>query len=269
MGFTGLRRIPWAAARLLVLPTVLAPGLAAQGAGAAAARSKTRITASSPVSHVQPARDMLGGLVGIWRFEIWFAGNFAGAPDASGTRVVKALFDSLRVEWTETLDHSPIQGEGVVGFDASSDRFFSTAVYSAASAPELLTGIPDDAQPNITFYVIPVSRGTTESPTLSSTLALLDPDHFTTLAADGAWRAVFTRAADGDSVRGVRTRQTGLATGPVARCDGPLPCCAAPETNPLSRAGDSAVPSIIQGPFVAAVSDLRHADSLQHAASIH
>jgi hypothetical protein len=137
---------------------------------------------------------MLGDLVGTWRFEIWFAGNFSGTPDVSGIRVLKALFDDLRLEWTEVLDHSQVQGQGLVGFDPSSDRFFSTSVYNVGSAPELLTGILDDAQPSITFYPIAISPGAGEPPPApSSILAVLDHDHFTWTAQDRAWRAVFTR----------------------------------------------------------------------------
>src|SRR5882762_7224699 len=121
MASAGLRRIAWFAARLLAVATAFAPGLAAQGARHTTARGKRRITASRPVSHVEPARGLLGSLLGTWRFEIWFAGNFGGAPDASGTRVVKALFDDLRVEWTEQLDHATIAGQGVLGFDPGSD----------------------------------------------------------------------------------------------------------------------------------------------------
>jgi len=115
MVIAGLCRIAWFAARLLAVATAFAPGLAAQGAKHTTARGKRRITASRPVSHVEPARGLLGSLVGTWRFEIWFAGNFAGAPDASGTRVVKALFNDLRVEWTEQVDHSQIQGQASSG----------------------------------------------------------------------------------------------------------------------------------------------------------
>jgi hypothetical protein len=137
---------------------------------------------------------MLGDLVGTWRLEIWFAGNFSGTPDVSGIRVAKVLFDDLRVEWTEVLDHSQVQGQGLVGFDPVSDRFFSTSVYNVGSAPELLTGIPDDAQPSITFYAISISPGAGEPPPPpASTLALVDHDHFTWAAQDRAWRAVFTR----------------------------------------------------------------------------
>ena len=241
MGLAGLRMIAWAAAALLAVATAFAPGLAAQGAKPATAGGKRGMTASRPVSHIQPARDLLGSLVGSWRFEIWFAGNF-GAADASGTRVVKGLFDDLHVEWTEQLDHSPIQGQGIVGFDASSDRFFSSSVDNVASATELMTGVPDDAQPSITFYMMSVSPGAPDPPTLSSTLAILDPDHFTSLAADGSWRAVFTRMEEGDSASEVSTRQ--------------------------HRAGENASASIIQAALVAAASDPSRPDSLQHPAAI-
>jgi len=92
------------------------------------------------------------------------------------------------------LDHSQVQGQGLLGFDPSSDRFFSTSVYNVGSAPELLTGIPDDAQPSITFYAISISPGAGDPPPPpTSTLAVVDHDHFTWTAQDRAWRAVFAR----------------------------------------------------------------------------
>src|SRR6266567_1630401 len=53
---------------------------------------------------LEPARSILRHLVGRWRVEVRFAGNFDGAPDASGTRVFQAMFDDLRLEWTEAVD---------------------------------------------------------------------------------------------------------------------------------------------------------------------
>ena len=168
--------------------------LAAQGNERLGRTTEVIPSASAEPSHLEPARGILRTLVGTWRFEIWFAGNYGGASDASGTRVVKALFDDLRLEWSEVLDHSQVQGQGLVGFDPSSDRFFSTAVYNVGSAPELLTGILDDAQPSITFYAIPISPGAGDPPPPpASTLAVLDHDHFTWTAQDRGWRAVFTR----------------------------------------------------------------------------
>ena len=178
----------------LAAVVALAPGLAAQGAKEATGRGRSVSTVARPASHLQPARGMLGDLVGSWRFAIWFAGNFSGTPDVSGIRVAKPLFDDLRLEWTELLDHSEVQGQGLVGFDPTSDRFFSTSVYNVGSAPELLTGIPDDAQPTITFYAISIAPGGGEPPPPpASTLAVVDHDHFTWAAQDRAWRAVFSR----------------------------------------------------------------------------
>jgi hypothetical protein len=179
---------------VLAAAAAFAPGLAAQGAKEANGRGRPSAPVAHPTSHLQPARGMLGDLAGTWRFEIWFAGNFSGTPDVSGIRVLKALFDDLRLEWTEVLDHSQVQGQGLVGFDPSSDRFFSTAVYNVGSAPELLTGILDDAQPSITFYAISISPAAGDpAPLPFSTLAVLDHDHFTWTAQDRGWRAVFTR----------------------------------------------------------------------------
>jgi len=88
---------------VLAAVAAFAPGLAAQGAKQANGRGRSSAPVAHPTSHLEPARGMLGDLAGTWRFEIWFAGNFGGAPDVSGIRVLKALFDDLRLEWTEVL----------------------------------------------------------------------------------------------------------------------------------------------------------------------
>ncbi len=194
MGRGRVRRSAAVAGCVLAVASALAPGLAAQGAKEASGRAKPGAPVAHPASHVQPARGILGNLAGTWRFEIWFAGNFSSTPDVTGIRVLRALFDDLRLEWTEVLDHSEAQGQGLVGFDPASDRFFSTSVYNVGSAPEFLTGVLDDAQPSITFYPISISPAAGEPPPApSSTLAVLDRDHFTWTAQDRTWRAVFSR----------------------------------------------------------------------------
>src|SRR5205085_8687629 len=90
----------------IVASAIAITATAAQTLGAQGARRGVRAVASAASvqperSGVSPARSLLHGLVGTWRFEIWFAGNLDGAPDASGTRVMRVLFDDLRVEWTE------------------------------------------------------------------------------------------------------------------------------------------------------------------------
>ncbi len=148
---------------------------------------------SSPVgrlqsSRLEPARGILRTLIGTWRFEMWFAGNFDGAPDVSGTRLVTTMFDDLRLlQWTEELDHSPIQTQGLIGFDSQSGRFFSSSVSSAGPAPQFMTGIVDTAEPLITF------RQIADSADQAFSLTLLDADHFRAAALDRSWRAVFTR----------------------------------------------------------------------------
>lgn len=152
-------------------------------------------TTADPVSpYLGLARHLLRTLVGTWRFEIRFAGNVDGAPDASGTHVVTALFDDLRVEWFEVLDHCGIQGRGIIGFDPGTDRFYSVAIYSAGYALEFMWGTMDSTEPLITFR--PSSFAPSDSlPVLDSSAALqtLDQDHFTWVALNRGWRAVFTR----------------------------------------------------------------------------
>src|SRR3989442_14388942 len=81
----------------LAAVVALAPGLAAQGAKEATGRGRSVSTVARPASHLQPARGMLGDLVGSWRFAIWFAGNFSGPPRASGGPPAKPPFHGLRL----------------------------------------------------------------------------------------------------------------------------------------------------------------------------
>src|ERR1043166_8010998 len=74
--------------------------LAAQGAQARRIEH-TATTAPDAEQLTQPARSVLRRLVGRWHFAVWFAGNLDGPPDASGTRVVEQLYDSLRIQWTD------------------------------------------------------------------------------------------------------------------------------------------------------------------------
>jgi len=170
----------------LALAAIAPLRLAAQGNERLGRATDLVASASAEPSHLEPARGILHTLVGTWRFEIWFAGNYGGAPDASGTRVVKALFDDLRLEWSEQLDHSTIAG---------SDRFFSSAVYSAGAAPEFLTGTLDAAEPLVTFSSMlpapPAGPGQPVGP--ASIMTMLDQNHFAWTARDRAWRAMFTR----------------------------------------------------------------------------
>ena len=174
---------------VILVVLAAAPGrtLAGQG-GPKVARPAGSVTAtSSEASPVEPARGILRGLVGTWRFEVWFAGNFGGAPDASGTRLVTTLFDDLRLQWTEELDHSPIQARGMLGYDPRSGRFFSSSVSSAGSGAELMTGTVDPAEPLVTF------RPIADSADQAFALTILDDNHFRSAALDHSWRAVFTR----------------------------------------------------------------------------
>src|SRR5947208_4498494 len=167
---------------LAVLATsLIAPAshLAAQGGP-----KTTRAAAATPSTDadepaLQPARSVLHQLVGRWRFAIWFAGNFDGPPDATGTRVVAALYDDLRLAWTETYDDSS-HSQGVLGFDARVGRFYSSAVYSDGSGVQLLTGAPSSAEPLITFTPLPAPQPEPERRLMDSfTLTVIDPDHFT------------------------------------------------------------------------------------------
>lgn len=184
------------AAIALGLTAVRATALDAQG-GPQARRASGSAGASSATSAV--AVELAGGLtktlVGTWRFEVRFAGNFTGAPDAWGTRAFAALFDDLRLEWTESLDSSAISARGVVGFDPKTGQFYSTAVHSSGTGIELLTGSMDLAEPVIQFTPAVRALGTDAAQLRmeSFTLSLIDADHFTWAPLDRSWRAVFTR----------------------------------------------------------------------------
>ncbi len=183
------------AAGVLALAAVWGSPLAGQGGRRATRKVASAERHASVELRLAAARSVLHTLVGTWHFEMRFAGNFDGPPDVSGTRVVKPLFDDKRLEWTETLDQSRVQGQGVVGYDDQSDRFFSSAVSSAGSSPELMTGTLDDAEPLITFNPLALApdSGAARESNQAFAVALLDGDHFTTAALDRAWRAVFTR----------------------------------------------------------------------------
>lgn len=177
----------------LVLAIAVCPRLAAQGGEKARRSADAAPRVATMRSHLAPARDVLRTLVGTWRFEIWFAGNLAGAPDASGTRVVRSLFDDLSLEWSEQVDHSEIRSQGVIGFDANADRFFSSTLSNAGA--EFLAGVLDDAEPRITFNPMPLSAEPVAggASVRSAALLLVDRDHFTWTPLDHSWRAVFTR----------------------------------------------------------------------------
>lgn len=179
----------------LALAAASATTLPGQGGRRVTRKVGSAVSHASAELHLASARSVLHTLVGTWHFEMRFAGNFAGPPDVSGTRVVKPLFDDKRLEWTETLDQSHVQGQGVVGYDDQSGRFFSSAVSSAGSSPELMTGTLDDAEPLITFSPLALAQdsGSVRESHQAFAVALLDDDHFTAAALDRAWRAVFTR----------------------------------------------------------------------------
>jgi hypothetical protein len=179
------------AAIIAGLTTAWAPSLTAQGG--AQHRRAAPIAAAAPDERatsavaVELASGLLKTLMGTWRFEVRFAGNFTGAPDASGRRVFAALFDDQRLEWTETLDSSAIAARGIVGFDPRSGEFYSTAVNSSGPGIELLGGSMDLSEPLVLFT--PQSRSTEAS----YTLRVIDADHFMWAPLDRGWRAVFTR----------------------------------------------------------------------------
>src|SRR2546425_3019895 len=129
----------------IAVSTAMASQLRAQG-GSQARRPAAAATA---LPSVEPARSILRHLVGRWRVEVRFAGNFDGAPDASGTRVVQTMFDDLGLQWTEDVDSSQVRSQGTIGFDARTGRFYSTAVYSGGAGAGVLSGMLDPAQPPV------------------------------------------------------------------------------------------------------------------------
>ena len=179
------------AALILAGASVLAPTQAAIAQGALQARAREIAPDAAAEPALQPARSVLHQLVGRWRFAIWFAGNFDGPPDATGTRAVTALYDDLRLEWTETHDDSS-HSQGLLGFDPRVGRVYSSAVYSDGSGVQILTGAPSPVEPLITFTPMPAPQADRRLME-SFTLSVIDPDHFTWVPLDRGWRAVFTR----------------------------------------------------------------------------
>ena len=168
----------------IAVSTAAVSQLRAQG-GPQARRPAAAATA---LPSLEPARSILRHLVGRWRVEVRFAGNFDGAPDASGTRVVETVFDDLRLQWTENVDSSQVKSQGTIGFDSRTGRFYSTALYSSGSGAELLTGTLDRAEPVVTFSPAAPAPGAG-----SFTLRMVDADHFLWSPLDHGWRALLTR----------------------------------------------------------------------------
>jgi hypothetical protein len=172
--------------------------LTAQGTLDRSRTSATTPTAPTRQPAVQPARSLLHQLVGRWRFAIWFAGNFDGPPDAAGTRTIEALYDDLRLQWTEQFDSSASRSQGVLGFDPRSGQFYSSAVHSDGAGVEILSGTLNAAEPLVTFTPVTAPPGGAALQPArrlmeSFTLTLIDRDHFTWAPLDRGWRAVFTR----------------------------------------------------------------------------
>ena len=175
-----------------IVSPAFAASLSAQGGGQARrAVAAPSSDAAAREALIEPARSMLRHLVGRWRVEIRFAGNFDGPPDASGTRVVAPLFDDLRLQWTEALDSSRTRSQGLLGFDSRSGRFYSSTVDSAGSGAEFLTGTLSTLEPLVTF--IPIAPASGQKATESFTWTMVDQDHFTWAPLDRGWRAVLTR----------------------------------------------------------------------------
>src|SRR2546425_11937427 len=115
----------------IAVSTALASQLSAQGGP----QARRPAAAPTVLPSLEPARSILRHLVGRWRVEVRFAGNFDGPPDAAATRIVDTLFDNLRLQWTEVEDDSShLSSQGVIGFDTRTARFYSTAVHSGAGA---------------------------------------------------------------------------------------------------------------------------------------
>jgi uncharacterized protein DUF1579 len=181
------------AALIIVGASLFAPARAVVAQGALQARARETAPAPAAESSLQPAHSVLHQLVGRWRFAIWFAGNFDGPPDASGTRVVDTLYNNLRLQWSEQLDHSASLSQGIIGFDSETGRFYSSAVYSDGAGVELLSGTVSPSDPLVTFSPVTPAANADRRQMQSFTLTLIDPDHFTWVPLDRGWRAVFTR----------------------------------------------------------------------------
>src|SRR5881628_2624563 len=145
---------------IVAVAMLTAHSLAAQGGAqqrrapvaAVSAAASTDESGTTGTLTLQLAGDLLKTLAGKWRFDVRFAGNFTGAPDGSGTRVFASLFDSLRLEWRETLDSSKISAQGIMA---------STRATAASTAP------PCIARDRVSSYSW--ARSIWPSPSLRST----------------------------------------------------------------------------------------------------
>ncbi|OLB52463.1 MAG: hypothetical protein AUI08_00525 [Gemmatimonadetes bacterium 13_2_20CM_2_65_7] len=167
--------------------------LAAQGGPKTSRPAPGSSSTTTGQPSLQLPRSLVQQLVGRWRFAIWFAGNFDGPPDASGTRVADTLYDDLRLQWTEQFDNSASRSQGIMGFDQRTGRLYRSAVYSDGTGAELLTGTLSPSEPLVTFAPIAAAPTGDRGPMDSFTLTVIDQDHFTWVPLDRGWRAVFTR----------------------------------------------------------------------------
>ncbi|HEY3222094.1 MAG TPA: DUF1579 family protein [Gemmatimonadales bacterium] len=167
--------------------------LSAQGGQQARRSASMTPSDAAPAAQpaLEPARSILRHLVGRWRVEIRFAGNFDGAPDASATRIVDTLFDDLRLQWTEVENDTHLSSQGVLGFDTRTGRFYSTAMHSGGAGAEFLTGTMNLLEPVVTFAPMAPTAGQQASESFKWTM--VDPDHFIWAPLDRGWRAVLTR----------------------------------------------------------------------------
>jgi len=167
--------------------------LAAQGGPKTSRPAPGSSSTTTGQPSLQLPRSLVQQLVGRWRFAIWFAGNFDGPPDASGTRVADTLYDDLRLQWTEQFDNSASRSQGIMGFDQRTGRLYRSAVYSDGTGAELLTGTLSPSEPLVTFAPIAAAPTGDRGLMDSFTLTVIDQDHFTWVPLDRGWRAVFTR----------------------------------------------------------------------------
>src|SRR5205809_7903392 len=136
-----------------------APVAAMSAVASTDASGTTDAAGTTATLTLQLAGDLLKTLAGTWRFEVRFAGNFTGAPDGSGTRVFAALFDSLRLQWRETVDSSSARAQGIMGLDPNNGRVYSTPVDNSGPGVHLATAPVDIAHPLHPVHPLPPALG--------------------------------------------------------------------------------------------------------------
>jgi hypothetical protein len=150
-------------------------------------------TAGYGRGHRQASQDLVAALAGSWKLELYQRGD--SSPVLVGRRDMRLLQDSTKLLWTEVLRGRADTGSGVLGYNPTNRSYYLLGAYTHEADPIVLWGRADTSARSITFEPASSDAVVVNRPGVfvSSQLRVIDANHFEWVAADGQWRAVFTR----------------------------------------------------------------------------